>query len=280
MLYSTIMEENDWIDYGVTDEELVDILDPKDWIQEDAEDDTEDEKEQDDEEENIDDGGTRTGRDIMSMFFNDWDEDDSGFLDIEEVFAGVEKFSDAMNLDYDSRRTGALFDELDTDGNQELDRKEFIGFLLKFAEQNEIGMEDLAFVMADQISQREADADSQSKKRRNTNPTDFFKALFSVAAFQRGQKKEGAATVNAKTSVPQQSLSAFLKRFGAQRQQDTKDLVEEEELALDETTIVEKLGFDDSSSKIEKFMWDIPTDDKNVFTEAGLKKYYGDRGGY
>ncbi|KAI2506622.1 hypothetical protein MHU86_7832 [Fragilaria crotonensis] len=206
---------------------------------------------------NADKGTGMAGRDIMSRFFNDWDEDNSDSLDIEELLAGIEKCCDALNIDYDSRRISALFDKLDTDGNHSLDRKEFTVFLQRFADDSNIGMEDLAFVMADNLSQREYDPLAGSRKSRNAR-TDFFKGLFSVAAFPIGRNEEVANTKDPiAAAVLPFGLTSFLKQLGP-RLYERRGSTE-----VDETIVelsVDDPNFDDSKEDIQNMMWDIATD--------------------
>jgi EF-hand domain pair len=131
-----------------------------------------------------------TGKSIMSMFFNDWDEDHSGTLDVDEVLAGIEMCCDALNIDYDSRRISALFNELDSDGNHELDRKEFTKFLQIYADNNDIGMVDLAFVMADHLSRRESERIPDGPESKSKSLGGFFYGLFSTTNWSIGKSNQ------------------------------------------------------------------------------------------
>eukprot|EP00545_Synedropsis_sp_CCMP1620_P005610 CAMPEP_0119016382 /NCGR_PEP_ID=MMETSP1176-20130426/12479_1 /TAXON_ID=265551 /ORGANISM="Synedropsis recta cf, Strain CCMP1620" /LENGTH=252 /DNA_ID=CAMNT_0006969761 /DNA_START=88 /DNA_END=846 /DNA_ORIENTATION=- len=193
------------------------------------------------------------GRDIMSRFFDTWDEDDSGFLDVKEVLQGVEKFCDSMDLDYDSRRVSALFKELDADGNQELDRKEFTFFLRKYADMNDIGMEDLAYVMATDEQMAPEPEVVEHQRRVASNPTVFFTNLFSAMILKREDDAKRAAEVKRAAAAeeptkpsPQKSLATFFSLFGR------KEIEEEEEETVS--------------------MWDTITNEKDAFAEAALEK--------
>lgn len=197
-----------------------------------------------------------TGRDIMSRFFNDWDEDKSGSLDIEEVLAGVEKCCDAMNIDYDSRRISALFEKNDADGSHTLDRQEFTLFLQRFADHSDIGMEDLAFVMADHLSQREYDP-QVNKKESSDGRSDFFKALFSMVAFQMRRKEESTSDVDLKPAASPSRLAAFLNLFGS-RPHERKGSTECEETIVELSA--DTPNFEDPKDDIQNMMWDVATD--------------------
>jgi hypothetical protein len=266
MLYTINMAEDDWIDSGINADELMSI--PKSEDQRPEPEDPEEEEERhggyetedstrevkassDDEVDNT----NQTGRDIMSKFFDFWDEDQSGTLDIDEVLAGVERCCDAMNLDYDSRKVSALFDELDTDGNQELDRKEFTVFLQIYAAQNDIGMEDLAFVMADHLSQFENDPKVTSKQSNAVN--NWFKTLFSAASAQVKQRKEYTQSVDSKPANSQNVGGRFFNWF-AQKPILKKDAPECMDVTTDEVSD-DKLTYERPKEDIEEMMWDIPT---------------------
>lgn len=267
MLYTTTMADDDWIDSGIDADGLKPFPKSKDQRpkpenpeeeegrrrRSEMEDSTYEVKASSDDE--VDDDN-RTGRDIMSRFFNYWDEDKSGTLDIEEVLAGVERCCDAMNLDYDSRRVSALFDELDTDGNQELDRREFTVFLQTYAAQNDIGMEDLAFVMADHLSQCEHGPHVTLKQSNPVN-TWFFKTLFPAASAQVKQKNHDTKSVDSKPGDSQNIGGRFFKWF-APKPILQKDAREGIDVTTDETSD-DKLNCKPPREDIEEMMWDIPT---------------------
>jgi hypothetical protein len=215
-----------------------------------------------DEDEGNDDDSTSSlnpGRDIMRRFFNTWDEDDSGFLDVEEVLQGVQKFCDAMDLDYDSRRVSALFDQLDADGSQELDRKEFTVFLQKYAELNDISMEDLAYVMA--TEEMGSDEPVVQTRRRTSDPAIFFTNLFSAMAMKQNNDAKRVAVPEPAKKPPKQSLASFFSRFDRKKP-------EEAETVADTTVEDSKAGVPTSDDAINATMWDMSTEDAANFAHA------------
>lgn len=221
------------------------------------------------------------GKDLMSKFFIKFDEDDSGLLDVDEIMAGIEKFAEAMDLDFDSRKIAALFEELDEDGNQELDREEFTVFLQKYAEYQDIGMEDLAYTMATMHDEEmSAVVSSKPKKQQSV----FLRTLFSAVVFQGQQQTKKPENVTP-TAVEEENkskkngdtrLSGFFRRITVGTpKEDSQDDVTESPTATKPTH--EVVDHDLSS-----IMWDVDTSENkvDVFSAEGLKDYYGNRGGH
>ena len=80
------------------------------------------------------------------------DADSSGTLDKNEVFMGVEQYCEARELSFDSRVICCLWSEVDDNGDQVLDRREFAVFLARYCEWIGIALDDLAFVVFEQLA--------------------------------------------------------------------------------------------------------------------------------
>lgn len=221
------------------------------------------------------------GKDLMSKFFIKFDEDDSGLLDVDEIMAGIEKFAEAMDLDFDSRKIATLFEELDEDGNQELDREEFTVFLRKYAEYQDIGMEDLAYTMATMNDEEMSAVVSSKPKKQQTSV--FLRTLFSAVVFQgQHQKKPESVTptvVEEENTSKKQGdtrLSGFFRRItlATPKEDDLDDATESPTATKPTHEVVDH--------DLSSIMWDVDTPENkvDVFSAEGLKDYYGNRGGY
>lgn len=89
---------------------------------------------------------------MMPRLFDIWDSDSSGALDKNEVFLGVEQYCEARELSFDSRVISRLWCEVDDNGDQVLDRHEFAVFLARYCEGIGIALDDLAFVVMEQLA--------------------------------------------------------------------------------------------------------------------------------
>ena len=95
------------------------------------------------------------------------DADSSGALDKNEVFLGVEQYCEARELSFDSRVISRLWGEVDDNGDQILDRHEFAVFLARYCEGIGIALDDLAFVVMEQLAgvapKQDASSDHEEK---------------------------------------------------------------------------------------------------------------------
>eukprot|EP00545_Synedropsis_sp_CCMP1620_P014154 CAMPEP_0119014762 /NCGR_PEP_ID=MMETSP1176-20130426/10375_1 /TAXON_ID=265551 /ORGANISM="Synedropsis recta cf, Strain CCMP1620" /LENGTH=325 /DNA_ID=CAMNT_0006968001 /DNA_START=30 /DNA_END=1007 /DNA_ORIENTATION=- len=89
---------------------------------------------------------------MMPRLFDIWDADASGTLDKNEVFLGVDQYCEAREIVFDSRVITQLWSQVDDNGDGVLDRHEFAVFLARYCEAVGVGLDDMAFVVLEQLA--------------------------------------------------------------------------------------------------------------------------------
>lgn len=109
----------------------------------------------------------------MSRLFDLWDLDHSGTLEYSEFALGMRKFQEAKDIDTTVEETMAAMVAYDANNDQKLDRKEFAGFLIHFAEASDVSVSELIDFMVVTSSLRDnSEAEAKyiaSIKDRTTN---------------------------------------------------------------------------------------------------------------
>jgi chemotaxis protein histidine kinase CheA len=73
-------------------------------------------------------------------------------LDKNEVFLGVDQYCEAREIVFDSRVITQLWSQVDDNGDGVLDRHEFAVFLARYCESVGVGLDDMAFVVLEQLA--------------------------------------------------------------------------------------------------------------------------------
>lgn len=92
------------------------------------------------------------------------DADASGTLDKNEVFLGVDQYCEAREVVFDSRVITQLWSQVDDNGDGVLDRHEFAVFLARYCEAVGVGLDDMAFVVLEQLAGVAMTDDSQKSE--------------------------------------------------------------------------------------------------------------------
>ena len=107
------------------------------------------------------------------------DSDSSGYLDQPEVFLGVEQYCEARGLSFDSRVISQLWRQVDDNVDGVLDRHEFAVFLARYCDAIGVPLDDLAFVVLEQLTgmQKKEGSDPVANEERSLYPWEKLKAL-------------------------------------------------------------------------------------------------------
>jgi hypothetical protein len=73
-------------------------------------------------------------------------------VDKNEVFLGVDQYCEAREIVFDSRVITQLWSQVDDNGDGVLDRHEFAVFLARYCEAVGVGLDDMAFVVLEQLA--------------------------------------------------------------------------------------------------------------------------------
>lgn len=115
---------------------------------------------------------------MLPRLFMIWDEDDNGFLDEGELFAGLDNYCTARNLQVDRRAVLCILGEVDDNGDEMLDNREFAVFFARFAVLVDCCISDLAKFMIEQLEQDgQLEEDNKMKKLNKSRRGSFFSAL-------------------------------------------------------------------------------------------------------
>lgn len=107
------------------------------------------------------------------------DSDSSGYLDQPEVFLGVEQYCEARGLSFDSRVISQLWRQVDDNVDGVLDRHEFAVFLARYCDAIGVPLDDLAFVVLEQLAgvEKKEGSDHVADDERPLYPWEKLKAL-------------------------------------------------------------------------------------------------------
>mmetsp|Transcript_483 Transcript_483/g.785 ORF Transcript_483/g.785 Transcript_483/m.785 type:complete len:306 (-) Transcript_483:121-1038(-) len=105
---------------------------------------------------------------MLPRLFRMWDEDGNGFLDEKELFAGLNHYCTAKNINIDKKQVQTILNEVDDDDDRLLDTREFAVFFARFADLVDCCISDLAFFMIEQLSQGMGDDEISISTKRGS----------------------------------------------------------------------------------------------------------------
>lgn len=125
---------------------------------------------------------------MLPHLFDIWDDDKSGSLDEDELFAGLSHYCTARNIDVDRQAVLNILSDVDDNGDRLLDNREFAVFFSRFADLVGCCISDLALFMMKQLNEEREGTDSmQDENSVNTKESNLFADLSKPTARNKGR---------------------------------------------------------------------------------------------